>query len=455
MKDRLFDALRRSTADHAEIRVELCEATELAYRGREIERADSSSLCGGMARACTKGGWGIVTFDSLAHLERQVAEAGRCAALTGRERTELAEAELVDEERRAVLSRDFREVSLDEKIHLIRAYNEIILGANPRVESSFVRYTESLRTVYFASTRGAYYMEERPRITCLLLAAARDGSVMQRAWDSVSSSTTYDAATGLEARARAVADRAQALLRAPKADGGRHTVILNPTLAGILVHEAFGHLSEADTVCDDARMRDRMAAGREVGPRGLNVVDDGGLRGFVGSSSFDDEGTPTRKTHLIRDGCIAGHLHSLETAAKMGEEPTGNARAAGRHDPPIVRMTNTYIDKGDLSVPQLFTGVDRGVYACDTLGGCVEGETFDYSAAYGYRIENREVGELVRDVTLAGNVFDTLRSIDGIAADLTFRQGAGGCGKSGQMGLPVSEGSPHIRIRDVVVAGRS
>ena len=318
-----------------------------------------------------------------------------------------------------------------------------------------MRYTESFRTVYFASARGVYYMEERPRVTCLLLATARDGSVTQRAWNSVSSSATYDAVVGLEAKAREVADRAQALLKAPKADGGTHTVVLNPALAGILIHEAFGHLSEADAICEDARMRDRMAVGREVGPKGLNVVDDGGVRGFAGSSSFDDEGTPTGKTHLIRDGCIAGHLHSLETAAKMDGVPTGNARAVGRHDPPIVRMTNTYIDSGDLPVRELFTGVARGLYACDTFGGCVEGETFDYTAAYGHRIENGEVGELVRDVALAGDVFDTLRSIDGIADDLTFRQGAGGCGKSGQMGLPVSEGSPHIRIRDVVVGGLS
>jgi len=200
-------------------------------------------------------------------------------------------------------------------------------------------------------------------------------------------------------------------------------------------------------------MRQLMTLGREMGPKIVNVVDDGSMNRTIGSSSFDEEGTPTGKTYLIKNGTLAGHLHSLETAAKMGEKPTGNARAVSRHDPPIVRMTNTYIENGDLPLEQLFAGVDRGIYACDTFGGMTDGEMFTFSAAYGYRIENGKKGDLLRDVGLTGNVFETLKAIDAIANDLAFREGAGGCGKSGQMGLPVTEGSPHIRIRDVVIGG--
>jgi TldD protein len=78
---------------------------------------------------------------------------------------------------------------------------------------------------------------------------------------------------------------------------------------------------------------------------------------------------------------------------------------------------------------------------------------FTFSAGYGYRIENGEVGELVRDVILSGNVFETLKSIDGIANDLVISEGAGGCGKAGQAPLPVAFGAPHVRIRDVVIGG--
>jgi TldD protein len=116
-------------------------------------------------------------------------------------------------------------------------------------------------------------------------------------------------------------------------------------------------------------------------------------------------------------------------------------------------MTNTYIADGDMSIEPLFTDVHKGIYACDAFGGQTEFEMFTFSAGYGYRIENGEIGELVRDVVLTGNVFQTLKAIDGIANDLEIYETAGGCGKAGQAPLPVGFGSPHIRIQDVVIGG--
>ena len=190
MKDRLFDALKRADADYAEIRVEATESVGLAYRGKELESAGASSVRGGLARACVKGGWGLVTFDSLEGLGDRVAEACECARLVGRETTQLAEVEPRESERPAVLERDFRGVSLDEKLALIGEYNEIVLGAGPEIESSMVGYSDSFRVIHFASTRGAYHMEERPSATCYFSAIARDGALVQRASDSVASATT-------------------------------------------------------------------------------------------------------------------------------------------------------------------------------------------------------------------------------------------------------------------------
>ena len=116
-------------------------------------------------------------------------------------------------------------------------------------------------------------------------------------------------------------------------------------------------------------------------------------------------------------------------------------------------MTNTYVDNGSTPVDELFAGVDKGIYACDAYGGQTALEMFTFSAAYGHRIENGKKGELVRDVTLQGNVFQTLHSIDAIANDLAFRKKGGGCGKGGQSPLPVGIDSPHLRIRNVVVGG--
>jgi len=454
MKDRLFEALKRSTADYAEIRVDTEDHTSLAMRKTDIERAVSSSYCGGICRACTKGGWGVVKFDSLDDLAHQVEEACAIAALVGCETTQLAEVTPVVAEHRATLTRDPRGVSLDDKLKLVQAYNEILLSANPAIEITSVSYHDDFRIVHFANTRGSYYRDERPLIGCSLGATPRARDLLQRVFDSVSSPCDYGVVEGLEPRAIKVAARAAALLKAPKVDGGSHDVILDPYLAGIFLHEAFGHLSEADFQYENPKMRELMCLGREIGAKNLNIVDDGTIPGRAGTHPFDDEGTLTQKTHLIRDGMLSGHLHSLETAGKMGAKPTGNARAIGRNHPPIVRMTNTCIENGNLPVADLFAGVDKGIYAVRAFGGQTMLEMFTFSAAYAYRIENGEVGELIRDVVLSGNVFATLKALDGIGNDFILCEGAGGCGKGGQGPLPVSFGSPHVRIRNIVIGGK-
>ena len=150
---------------------------------------------------------------------------------------------------------------------------------------------------------------------------------------------------------------------------------------------------------------------------------------------------------------MVGRLHSRETAGKMGERVTGNARALDYRFPPIVRMTNTYIERGEMSFNDLIADIDEGVYARNWFGGTTSMEMFTFSAGEAYMIRNGKVAELLRPVKLTGNLFTTLMNIDALGNDMDFNQG-GGCGKAGQMPLPVSNGSPHIRIRDVVVGER-
>lgn len=454
MKDRLFEALKKSTADYAEIRFETNDRNAVSFRGKELDSIHSSKFSGGIVRACTRGGWAQAVFESPDDLERQVEEACRCAALVGKEKTELAESRRADAEIRAEMKRDFRGVPLDDKIALASSLNDIILGGGPLIETSQVIYVDAFRTVWFASTRGNYFMEERPRVILYLIAVGRKDSLVQNATEGVSSKVDYNVVLGREKTAGEVARRAADLVNAPQCRGGPHTVVLNPAMAGVFIHEAFGHLSEADFLYENEKMKSLMHVGRKMGVPELNVVDDGSVGALLGTQAYDDEGTPTGKTHLIKNGVLAGHLHSLETAAKMGASPTGNARAIGRGVPPIVRMTNTYIEGGHSSFDDLIRGVDRGIYACDMVGGQTMMEMFTFSAAYGHLIENGKIGPLVRDVVLTGNVFETLNSIDCIADDFEFVEKGGGCGKGGQSPLPVTFGSPHVRIRNVVIGGK-
>jgi len=136
----------------------------------------------------------------------------------------------------------------------------------------------------------------------------------------------------------------------------------------------------------------------------------------------------------------------------MGEKPTGNARAINYRFPPIVRMTNTFIEPDKVTFEDMLSEIKEGIYAKDWYGGTTSLEMFTFSAGEAYMIRNGKIAEMLRPVVLSGNVFATLANIDAIGNDLEMNQG-GGCGKAGQSPLPVSNGSPHIRISHCLVGG--
>jgi TldD protein len=296
--------------------------------------------------------------------------------------------------------------------------------------------------------------EERPRVTVRLVAITRDGSNVQQAHKSFSAQAGFDFAQGREGSAQEVAKRAVDMLSAQSVVGGQYPVVADQDLAGVFIHEAFGHLSESDFIYENPKAREMMVLGRRFGQDLLNVFEDGSLPGLRGTHKYDDEGTPTRRNDLIKNGILVGRLHSRETAAKMGEQPTGNARAISYRFPPIVRMTNTAIEAGTTSFEDMIKDIKLGIYACDAFGGNTMLEDFSFSSAYAYMIRDGHIAEMVKDVILAGNLFTTLMNIDAIGNDFMWWQSGGGCGKYDQYPLPVAAGAPHIRIQNVIIGGK-
>lgn len=452
MREAIETALKSSRADYTEIRLEEREASRVAFRGPELETASTVLDKGGIVRCLVYGGgWGVATFNDLSDLRHRVEQACQGARAIQGERIELAPTPVSEDAIAVPLARDFRGVSLTEKRELAAGYNEIALKHDPRIVDTSTAYWDGFSRVTYANSEGTWIEEERPMVNVSVSVMARQDGNVQRAFEGVSRVAGFEAVLGHEEMARTVAQRAVDLLAAPRVKGGRYTVICNPKLAGVFAHEAFGHLSEADFVYANPQAQEMMVLGRRFGQDILTIVDDGSLPGLRGSHKYDDEGTPTGRTELIKDGILVGRLHSRETAAKMGEKPTGNARATGYRYPPIVRMTNTFIEAGETSFEDMIADIELGIYACDAFGGQTALESFSFSAAYAYMIRKGKVEEMVRDVALAGNLFHTLMSIEAIGNDFAWAD-FGMCGK-GQGGLPVALGSPHIRIRDVAIGG--
>lgn len=451
-RDEIETAVRGHNADYVELRIDDTAANRIVYRGKELEEIGRTRNFGGCARALVNGGWGFVSFNEPTDLKARVAEAVAQARHVGKEKSVLAPVAPVVDIVKADVKKDPRKISLARKKELMDGYNERMLAVEG-VTSTNLIYGDSWKRVTFASSEGSYTEQERIDVVSRLAATARRNGDMQQSSMSLGALNDFSYVEKLDEAATEMGTRAVELLNAPYAEPGVYPVVLDPVLAGVFCHEAFGHLSESDFVYENDRMKEIMVLGKKFGRRELNIVDGAAVAGLRGSFKYDDEGTPATKTDLIREGVLVGRLHSRETAGKMGEPPSGNARAIDYRFPPIVRMTNTYIEPGTATLDEIIGGIKLGVYAKNWYGGTTSMEMFTFSAGEAYMIRDGKIAELVRPVKLTGNLFTTLENIDAIGTDLDFNQG-GGCGKGGQMPLPVSNGSPHIRIQDCVVGER-
>lgn len=455
MRDLMTRALKQSTAEYCEIRIEETEETVIRFRGKDIELVSQNVSAGGNVRALQKGGWGFVCFNRLDNLEKKVEEACAQAKILGDrlgKAIHLYPVSPVVDYVRGNFKREAFAVPLKEKVELLEGYNRLILSS-PEITSSAIYYMDRHTHLHFANSEGTYVYQEKMDLGGSLTAIATRDRLTTQESARFGSNQDYSVALGLEDEVREAAQAAREMLHAPVVQAGEYTVILDPDMAGLFVHEAFGHLSEADSLDEDERMKELLKVGTRYGSDELNIYDSGVEGPNRGESKYDDEGVPMQKTYLIKGGVVVGHLHSRESATKMNEPPTGNARALNYRFPPIVRMRTTCIAPGKSTFEEMLKGISLGVYVKGGYGGQTNGEMFTFAASRAYMIRNGAIAEMVRDVNLTGNVFATLRNIDMIGNDFQFKNGPGGCGKGAQSPLPVAQGSPHIRIQKVVIGG--
>jgi TldD protein len=246
-------------------------------------------------------------------------------------------------------------------------------------------------------------------------------------------------------------------LRAKPAPPGKHRALCENLLVGVLAHESFGHLTEADFIVSGmSPLTGKL--GENLGSEGVTIIDEGTpdpkkYNGFW--IPFDDQGVETTRVVIMNEGKLVRYLHSKETAALLKDRSTGNARAVNYNFPPIVRMRNTYFAPGDLSLEEALDLLDTGIYAIRTAGGQANADgTFMFKALRGYYVEHGEIKHPLREVTLTGSILTFLQNVEGATKELLIQSGYfGGCGKGEQWPLPVGLGGPHLLVRQVQFGG--
>ena len=259
--------------------------------------------------------------------------------------------------------------------------------------------------------------------------------------DQLVTEMAQQAVTGIDQRFEA---------RRPK--GGQMPVVMGAGASGILLHEAMGHAFEADFNRKGTSIfSDKM--GQQVCPRGIQIIDDGTLKGNRGALNFDDEGVPAQKTYMVEDGILTSYLHDRISARHYGVSPTGNGRRESFRYAPIPRMRATYMESGDALPADIIASVPKGIYVDEFSNGQVQiGEgDFTFFVKSGCLIENGRLTAPVKDINIIGNGPAALRDMVAVGNDLVIDPGTWTCGK--EQSVPVSCGIPTVLIRSLTVGG--
>jgi len=348
------------------------------------------------------------------------------------------------------------DIPAEEKIALILKLNRESIDRKGIVSATTRMGIEHERK-FIVTSEGGEISVEVMMVGISHLSVARDGAIAERVYDHKSSVGGYEfiERTDWHAFVSEVDTLAIEASRASTPTPGVYTAVIDNRLIGLLLHEAFGHASEGDTVLTGSSVL-RNKLGQSVASELVTVIDEGLVNGGY-PVPFDDEGNPKRKTVVVERGVLKNFLTSSIVAKKLNLQLTGNARAQSFNYEPLVRQTNYYLEPRDWRVEELFEDINNGIYlkGRGALGGQVDPSvgTFTFSVGPSYIIEGGEPRKLVRGVIVSGYILETLREIDAVARDLSiFTNVFGGCGKGGQV-VRVGYGGPHVRVRRIVVGG--
>jgi len=447
MLDKLEKAVT-AKADFLEIRAALSHSSRVRLRQEDVEAAGSGSASGFSARALHKGAWGFAYTSDESKLWEMVERSIRLAKAASKKPmgASLAGTSTARDHVTIKPKKHPLDYSIEDKVKLCR---ELLPEPRKGVVAYDLEYFDGWGPSYYVNSEGAAIEYDAVRSLVTFSAFSKKGGELLNARESDGGTLGVELLDGKASLVSKVMRKALLLQKAKLPPKGRMPVIIDPKMAGVFAHEMVGHACEGDEVANHKSILEGKL-GRMLGSSEVNIVDDPTIPRMFGSFPYDAEGTKARRKQLFKDGRLTEFLQSRETAARLGLEPTGNARASSLADFPIVRMSNTFFERGDHAVDELFEGVN-GVYVSGMKGGVVDPSTgvFQFASEYGYLVEHGQKTTPLRDITLVGSIIDTLRHVEACGNDFELGH-PGMCGKSGQM-VPVSDGGPHIRIKEMLV----
>lgn len=453
--ERLLAAAMSTGADFAEVYAEHTRSNSIRLLDRKIDQIGSNVISGvGIRAFCGTRTVYASTSDSSESGLMQCANAVAQAMGEGKEERSIVLTERIFPNRHPVVIVP-ADVATSRKIDVLRAACSAADAYDDKISQVFGNFWDVDHTVLIANSEGLYAQDRHIRTRLVVSATASDRGENQMGLMGPGGGVgmeLFDTVDPVEVGRRAAA-QAMVNLRADYCPAGKMTVAIENGFGGVIFHEACGHSLEATSVAIGAsQMCGKL--GMKIANEKVTAIDDGTIPGAWGSVNIDDEGTPTQKNVLIKNGVLNMYMVDRLGSRRMGMPMTGNGRRESYTYEPTSRMTNTYIDNGPDKNEDIIASIEYGLYAKSMGGGSVNPLTgaFNFAVNEGYLIRNGKICEAVRGASLIGTGSQILQDIDMVGQNLARAQGM--CGSSSGS-VPTDVGQPLIRVSSITVGGRN
>lgn len=437
----VLEHARRSGANAAEVQIVNAEGLSAGVRLGRVEKLKSSrdrrvGLRVFTGQSSATASTGEFDRDALAQFVAETVELARLTApdpWSGLPDPKLHPSQLPELELADTVA---GLIDADRALAQAREAENAALAFDPRIKNSEgAEFDSGFHELVFANSQG-FCGQYGATVYSLSVApvAQVDDSMQRDHWYSVS--RRYDQLESAESIGRTAASRALRRLGARKIKTTRAPVIFDPDMAAGLIRSFVGAACGPALYKGASFLLDKL--GCEVASPRVTIIDDGLMRGGLGSKPFDGEGLATRRQTVVDKGRLATYLLDSYSARKLKLEPTGNA-SRGIGDAPGVSPTNLYVEPGPYTQEAIIASVQSGLFVTELIGFGVNSVTGDYSrGASGIWIENGQLAYPCQEITIAGNLKEMFLSIEMVGNDLTWRS---------------SVASPTLKISEMTIAG--
>lgn len=450
----VIDSALRLGADFCDLFIEKSDVSQISFKSSDVHEIQSG-INFGIGIRLIKGHNSLYAYTNSPH-EDELIRLVHLLAVNINDKNSIANftnfQEMTFPEIKKISGLD---KTVLEKIEHLKILDTAARSVNKKITQVNAGIIDKQQWVEIFNSEGLHATDFRPYIRLTSSAIASDGKDQNSASHSPGARGGYQFINDLDMKeiGKTLGQRAIQILEAKPCPAGNMPVVIDNGFGGVIFHEACGHLLETTSVQKKASVFwDKK--GEQIAHEALSATDDGTNDFLWGSLSIDDEGMPTQRTELIKNGKLTNFICDKMGELKTGHPRTGSGRKQSYRFAPASRMRNTFIEPGPHSLNDLIQNMGDGLYAKYMGGGSVNPGTgeFNFSVEEGYMVKNGKIMERVKGATLIGSGADIMTKISMVGNELDFA--AGMCGSvSGS--LPVTVGQPAIKVDEILVGGKA